>query len=217
MTQLVPNRFLFDFELPIKYVEGQPKMTGKLRTWTDEYALPSLSEIDGRRDFAQVWAGWNESGLYFACKVTGKSSKLVCDPARFWTGDNVRLCTDMRDTRSIKRATKTCQQFYLLPTGGGVKKNEPVAGSHKIKRAKDDAPSLQSGAIPVGSKVLKTGYSLEAHIPATALSGFDPREHPRIGFFYIVEDSDLGQQYLTVGDDLQWHIDPSTWATAVLT
>jgi hypothetical protein len=32
----------------------------------------------------------------------------------------------------------------------------------------------------------------------------------------MLEDGDHGQQYLTVGDDLYWYVDPSTWATAVL-
>ena len=50
-----------------------------------------------------------------------------------------------------------------------------------------------------------------------ALSGFDPEEHRRIGLYTMLEDIELGQQYLTVGDDLYWHIDPSTWATAILT
>ena len=68
----------------------------------------------------------------------------------------------------------------------------------------------------VASNITKSGYTLEAHIPADCLSGFDPAEHPRIGFYYILEDRDHGQQYLTIGDDLYWYVDPSTWATAVL-
>ena len=60
------------------------------------------------------------------------------------------------------------------------------------------------------------GYFLEAHVPADALAGFDPDEHRRIGIYYMLEDGDFGQQYLTVGDDLGWYIDPSTWATGVL-
>ena len=58
---------------------------------------------------------------------------------------------------------------------------------------------------------------MDAHLPAACLSGFDPDEHPRIGFYYMLEDREHGQQYLTVGDDLYWYVDPSTWATAVLT
>ena len=68
----------------------------------------------------------------------------------------------------------------------------------------------------IASHVTRTSYVLEAHIPASCLSGFDPIEHPRIGLYYMLEDRDHGQQYLTVGDDLSWYVDPSTWATAVL-
>ena len=78
------------------------------------------------------------------------------------------------------------------------------------------APGAPPSDFQVASRVTKTGYTLEAHVSARALPGFDPVEHPRIGFYYILEDRDHGQQYLTVGDDLYWHIDPSTWATAVL-
>ena len=130
----------------------------------------------------------------------------------------------MRDARTIKRATRYCQQFYFLPTGGGRRGNEPACGAVKIKRASADAPcgtgfqpgKNRSHRFSVAARVTRTGYTLTAHIPASCLSGFDPDEHPRIGFYYILEDAELGQQYLTVGDDLYWYVDPSTWATAVL-
>ena len=32
----------------------------------------------------------------------------------------------------------------------------------------------------------------------------------------MLEDNEWGQQYLTVGDDLAWNVDPSTWATGLL-
>ena len=80
----------------------------------------------------------------------------------------------------------------------------------------EHAPPVPSQRIKVAAAVTPTGYTLEAVIPADCLSGFDPLEHRRIGFYYILEDTELGQQYLTVGDDLNWYVDPSTWATAVL-
>ena len=100
--------------------------------------------------------------------------------------------------------------------GGGPRKNKPVAGVNKIQRAKEDAPPIPVERIAVASLWTPSGYTLEAHIPAECLSGFDPAEHARIGFYCILEDADHGQQYLTVGDDLLWYVDPSTWATAVL-
>lgn len=217
MTQLVPNRFLFDFEFPICHRAKTPSVTGRLMDWSDEFRLPDLCVIDGEKPFAKVWACWNESGISFACRVEGRRSPLVCRPATFWRGDNVRLCTDMRDTRNIKRASRYCQQFYLLPTGGGRGGKDSAAASHPINRAQENAPVIAAGRIPIAANVTKTTYALEAHLPAEVLSGFNPAEHPRIGFYYIIEDRDLGKQYPTIGDDLNWHVDPSTWPTGVLT
>ena len=216
MTTLIPNRFLFDFALPLSYRADRPAIDGSLTGWTDAERLPDLSELDGKSPFADVWSCWNEDGLCIACRVSGKHQALRCDPKRFWSGDNLRLCTDMRDTRNVKRATRFCQQFYFLPSGGGPKRNRPVAGGNRFQRARADAPSVDTGRITVASRVEKTGYTLEAHIPADCLAGFDPAEHPRIGFYFMLEDADHGQQYLTVGDDLYWYVDPSTWATAIL-
>ena len=216
MTALIPNRFLFDFEFPLHYRSVPPVIDGNLNDWTDAELLPRLGELDNCEEFADVWACWNESGLFIACCVTGKRKPLRCDQRGFWLGDNLRLCTDMRDARTNKRATRFCQQFFFLPAGGGLEKTEPVAGTTPIKRAQANPPPIPVERIAVGSCVTKAGYTLEAHVPAECLSGFDPVIHSRIGFYYILEDADHGQQYLTIGDDLYWYVDPSTWATAVL-
>lgn len=219
MTKLIPNRLLMDVEFALHYRAKPPAIDGSLSGWTDADLLPALCLLDDEEPFAPVWACWNEKGLYIACRVTKKTQRPQCDPRVYWKSDNLRLCTDMRDARGNKRATRYCQQFFFLPTGGGDG-SEPVAGSAKIHRAREDAPLYSSDKgsprIEVASIVKKTEYTLEAHLPADCLNGFDPAEHERIGFYYIVEDRDRGQQYLTVGDDLNWHIDPSTWATAVL-
>ena len=210
MTALVPNRFLFDFEFPLRYRPAAPVIDGDLRDWTDGERLPDFGAMEGRRSFAEVWACWNETGLAIAVRVAGKSRALRCDPKKFWTGDNIRLCTDMRDARSNKRATRYCQQFFFLPTGGGSRNDRPVASVGALQRAREDAPALSADRIQVAARVAADGYALEAFIPACCLSGFDPVDHPRIGFYYIVEDGEHGQQYLTVGDDLYWYVDPST-------
>lgn len=216
MAVLVPNRLLFRLEFPLRYRES-PKIDGKLTDWSDEFLLPDYGAIDGETSFGKLWAGWNETGLFVACKVAGRKSDFNCDPKRFWTGDNLRVMTDMRDTRENKRASRYCQQFFILPSGGGKNGQSPIAGGAKVHRATEHAPVAPLNSLPIAGKKTARGYTLEAHIPAKLLSGFDPEEHRRIGLYTMLEDMALGQQYLTVGDDLSWHIDPSTWATAVLT
>jgi hypothetical protein len=185
--------------------------------WSDEFLLPDFNAIDGEESFGQIYAGWNETGLFIACQVEGRRSDLQCDPKRFWAGDNLRVMTDMRDTRDNKRASRYCQQFFLLPAGGGKGGQSPIAGGAKIHRASEHGPVAPLDSIAIAGKRTASTYTLEAHIPAEFLAGFDPSEHRRIGFYTMLEDVALGQQYLTVGDDLNWFIDPSTWATAVLT
>ena len=237
MNELIPNRLLFNFAFPLRHRAEPPLIDGSLTGWTDHELLPKLSQLEDRDPHANVWCCWNDSGLYIATEVKNKKKTLRCDPKLFWKSDNLRLCTDMRDARRNKRATRYCQQFFFLPTGGGEKKNEPIAGSAKIHRAREDAPLYSSstkahdssetkahGLYPVGSavhlqvasQVSETGYTLEARIPAACLVGFDPAQHRRIGFYYMLEDRDHPQQFLTAGDEFNWHIDPSTWATAIL-
>lgn len=216
MPTLVPNRFLFRFEFPVYYCAA-PEIDGDLSDWSDEYSLPDLGRLDGVKSFAKIWMAWNEGGLYLACRAEGRKSPFDCSPKQFWKGDNLRLMTDMRDTRDLKRASRYCQQFYFLPSGGGADGREPVAGCAKVHRATENAPSVPAGLVQVAGRRSGSAYAIEGFIPAEALYGFDPQEHPRIGICTMLEDKDLGQQYLTVGDDLYWWVDPSTWATAVLT
>ena len=50
----------------------------------------------------------------------------------------------------------------------------------------------------------------------TLKPGFDPQDHPRLGFNYAVTDRELGQQTLTVGSPMPYQEDPSLWATLEL-
>ena len=216
MSTLVPNRLLFRFEFPLRY-RKTARIDGDLDSWSDEFLVPDLGPLDGEKSFGNIWLAWNETGLFVACRVKGRRSPFRCSAQRFWEGDNLRLMTDMRDTRDVKRASRYCQQFYFLPSGGGSNGKAPCAGAARIHRAREHAPPVPEGGIQIAGRRRGGTYTMEAHIPSSVLSGFDPEEHPRLGIFTILEDVDLGQQYLTVGDELNWHIDPSTWATAMMT
>jgi len=71
-TALVPNRFLFDFEIPLRYRSAMPRIDGALSDWRDAERLPDFGAIDGRQAFAQVWACWSEGGIAIAVRVDGK-------------------------------------------------------------------------------------------------------------------------------------------------
>lgn len=213
---LVPNRYLFKFEFPLPY-RSAPRMDGSLRDWKKEHLLPDWGGLDAAERIADLYAGWNESGLFVAARVEGRRGPFQCNVKQFWKGDNLRVMVDTRDARDIKRASRHCSKFYFLPAGGGADASEPVAAAAKIQRATEDAPLADDGVVQVASQRDGLAYTIEGFIPAEALNGFDPVEHPRIGLYVILEDKELGQQYMTIGDDLYWWVDPSTWPTAVLT
>jgi hypothetical protein len=216
MLDLLPARALFQFEIPIRHLAKPPRIDGDASKWGEPYLVPPLVEIEDVAPFADVYFGWNDDGFYAGFDVPDRTSRPQCDPTHWWKKNGFRLCLDTRDTRDIKRATRFCHFFYLLPTGGGSSGKLPVVGSHRMNRAKEPPPEVDLSKIKIASHVTRKGYSLEVAIPAACLHGWDPAEHPRVGIFYKVKDSQFGAQHLSADDDLGWNADPSTWATGVL-
>jgi hypothetical protein len=60
------------------------------------------------------------------------------------------------------------------------------------------------------------GYLMQGFIPATAMTGYDPAEHPRLGFYYAVTDRELGWQTFSLGAEYPFQSDPSLWGTLEL-
>ena len=48
------------------------------------------------------------------------------------------------------------------------------------------------------------------------MMGFEPGEHPRLGFTYAVIDRELGEQTFSVGRPMPYDEDPGLWATLEL-
>ena len=216
MLDELPKRAFFSFEIPIHYLPRPPRIDGDVSKWTRKYLVPPLVELEDQEPLADVYWAWHEDGFYAAFDVPNRAGRLHCDPKHWWKGDGLRLCLDTRDARDIKRATRFCHFFYFLPQGGGADGRRPVAGTHRMSRAKEPPPPVDLSLVKVAAHVERTGYGLEVGLPAACLSGWDPTEHPRIGVFYKVKDTQLGSQHLSVDDELGWNADPSTWATGVL-
>ena len=213
MPPLVPNRFLVRLAHPCPYVGGMPG-AGDADTLVDLPAsavLANFAALDGGVNFAEVRLGWNELGLGLTCVVRGKERDPAGDAAKPRLSDGLTLWLDTRDARAGHRATRTCHQFYFLPTGGGPDLDEPACGQLKINRALDDAPVAASSELPFRAATEKGGYRLEAFLPAAILSGFDPEQHPRLGVYYHLRDQELGDQYLGVTADFPFADDPSLW------
>ncbi len=212
--QLVPQRLLFRFAVPCYRCEQL--WTAQGTGLSDQHRLVGLAELEGRPLFAEVYAGWSEQGLAFKVQVTGKRRSLWCRTGQPEESDGLHLWIDTRDVHNSHRASRFCHRFVFLPTGLGGLLNAPHAELLAINRAREHPKHIDPRHLGVRSQVRSDGYLLECFLPAKTMTGYDPAEHPRLGFTYAVLDRELGEQTFSVGSPLPYQEDPSLWATLEL-
>jgi len=214
---LIPHRFLFRISYPCRYVKGIPQEDSDvLLDLLESCRIDNFAAMDEVQNFADVRLAWNENGLGAQVEVRGKEAPPQGTPDRPRGSDGLTLWIDTRGDRTFHRASRFCHQFHFLPAAGGSDKDEPVFVQSKINRATQDAPFANMEDVGLRVERLKGGYRLEAFLPAAALNGFDPEEHPKLGFFYAVRDLEHGDQTLSVGSEFPYADDPSLWATLEL-
>jgi len=216
---IIPNRFLVRLAHPCPYVKDMPDdsdATAHLVDLPEPARLHNFAELDGLTNFADVRLAWNEFGLGVQVTVAGKDQPPAADAERPRASDGLTLWVDTRDARTGHRASRFCHQFHLLPAGGGAEREEPVFAQTKINRALQDAPLCNPADVPFRAARVKGGYRLEAFLTAAVLNGFDPEQHPRLGVYYVVQDQELGDQFLSVNGDFPYADDPSLWAVLEL-
>jgi len=211
---LVPKRFLFRFSTPCLYRERL--WTAKGARLDAKHRLVSFAELEGLPIPADVRAAWSESGLAISVEVRGKKQAPWCRATRPEDSDGLHVWIDTRDVHNVHRATRFCHRFLFMPLGGGRRADQPIAQWLPIHRARAQPQAIPPGSVKVQRKRHRDGYLLEAFLSADALTGFDPVEHPRLGFTYAVVDRELGSQTFGVGSPMPYEEDPSLWATLEL-
>jgi hypothetical protein len=211
---LLPTRFLFRFSIPCRYHDSLGTTGGAQLDET--YRLTGLAELEGRAVWADVRAAWSEAGLAFHVSVQGKQQPVWCRASRPEDSDGLQVWIDTRDVHNVHRASRFCQRFIFLPVGAGSRLDQPMAAALPINRARELPAPIREGLLKARCEKRPDGYILEAVIPAQALTGFDPPEHPSLGFTYAVIDRELGTQTFGVGSPMPYQEDPSLWATLEL-
>jgi hypothetical protein len=215
---LVPNRFLFRTAYPCVHIDEMPREEeDRLLDLPETCRIDNFAAMDQQRNFADVRLAWNDNGIGFQAEVRGKDQQPQGDAARPRGSDGVAVWIDTRDARSSHRASRYCHQFHFLPVGGGPDRDEPAFVQTKINRALQDAPLAAAGDVPFRAVITKSGYLIEAFLPGSVLTGFDPSQNPRLGFYFALRDAELGEQCLTVGSDFPYWEDPSLWSVLELT
>ncbi|MBN1589352.1 MAG: hypothetical protein JW888_07550 [Pirellulales bacterium] len=212
---LVSPRFLFRFSVPCRHCD--PLWTAKGASLDKNCVLPSFAELEQPGAAPELRAGWSHSGLAFRLEVRGKRQAPWCRAEGPADSDGLQIWLDTRDVKNVHRAGRFCHRLFFLPAGGGQGFTEPAAGVLPIHRARALHGPIDESQLKVLSRKRADGYVLDAFVAADALTGFDPEEHSRLGFFYAVMDRELGEQTFGAGNPMPYPQDPSLWATLELT
>ena len=214
VVDLVSPNLLFRHRIPC--AQTTEKWTKKGVKLDAKHQLAQFGQFEGQNTFAQVRAAWSPEGLFFDVTVTGKTQSIWCRTTQILESDSVMIFVDTRNTQSIHRASRFCHWFVFLPTGTGSQKNAPGATMLKINRAKEDPKTFQAFKSNLNCKVNPDGYHLQFFIAGQSLTGWDTDEHRQLGFNYLVNDRELGEQTLAAGTDFPITSDPSLWNTLQL-
>ncbi|MCC7084429.1 MAG: hypothetical protein IT427_05435 [Pirellulales bacterium] len=214
LEALLNARFLFRFAVPCLY--GKNLWTAPRLELGKEFCLPSFAELDDSPQRVEVRAAWNEQGIAFSATIRGKKQPPWCRDNRIEDSDGFLVWIDTRDTHNIHRASRFCHQFVFLPTGGGHRQNEPVAELLPIHRARENPKPPPRGIVRAIHHGQRDGYRLDCLIPAAALTGFEPADHPRLGFHWAAIDREIGEHTFCCPPGLPYREDPSVWGTLEL-
>ena len=212
MDYIVPPSLLFDFRLPVPHCdEPSKRKSGRLLNLPDESMLFNPSAMNELPSFASIKAGWNADGLGLAVEAHGKAKPASGSAHDIKHSDAILMWLDTRPAGNVHRATEYCHHFACLPVDEHSG-DEPSVVVQPI--AQQRAQKIESNPKKMACRThqKKDGYEFEVWIPASQLYGFrDVAELGRIGFYCVVQDSELGDQPLSVGDDFPTSYDPSTW------
>jgi hypothetical protein len=214
MDKILPTAFLYRVTIACPQV-ASPRGDKLPQRLPATAQVPHIALLDACPSFARLSVAWNQQGLTLIGAVDTASPRFQCDRDRPLESDGLHVWIDTRDTRTIHRASRFCHHFFFLPSGGGAKGDEPMAGQLKVHRATADAPLCAPHALRISVQRQRRTWRLAAFLPAPAMHGFDPAVNRRLGFYYLIRDANR-IQYLSVGSEFPFAEDPSLWATLEL-
>ena len=212
-SSMFTKPFLYRFRFPCKYAEANAVLD-------ESYRLPNVnrieySDVQGTLPY-DFRIGWNDAGLLFSLIVSGKSQSLWCRSTQPDESDGIQICLDTRNIKDIHRASRFCHRLLFMPIGSGRDQSQPLAVWLPIHRAKEHPKSIDLSQIKMNSEVSATGYRLDVFLPGKILTGFEPMEHPNLGFHFSISDQEYGDSYFLAAPPLPHDQDPSLWGTLAM-
>ena len=206
----LPARLLFRFSASCRYVA---------RRWTRdginlsaECRLPDLHALEaGKPGFADFRMGWNEQGLLFSVWMPMARPLPPSRTRADRDSDEISLWIDTRDVHDVHRATRYCHRFFIRIVGRYVQASMAPIQNSRGKPKEIDESLLRAMLVAESDR-----HRIDGFIPAAAMTGYDPVEHPRLGFNYEVRHWNWGEQTFSSASPLPFRTDPSLWGTLEL-
>jgi hypothetical protein len=197
----------FRINLDLKYgKEVSRRLIGK------GYKLPDTSSFLGEENFADVALAWHEGGIEIRIDVHKKFEEAVYP--KFEDGDAIELFIDTRDLKDAGFPTRFCHHFLILP--------QEVQGVRALEltrfRNEDSHPLCDPEAIKTETEMTTREYTVQIHLPADILHGYDPHSFDKLGFTYCIHRPKYAPQNFAVSShyvSVAQH--PSMWASCRLT
>lgn len=182
------------------------KLLAKTKLLNKKYLLKSFCDLLNEEEFAKVYMGWSEKGLFFVFDVKTGFIKTSAD---FRKGDSIELLIDTRSLKTKGYITRFCHHFVFFPSD--------VKGQRKMEVTRfrfDDMHKLcDPENLELHSIVKPKSYMLNVEIPALCLVGFNPVEINYLSFTYRINRYEGSAQHFSVSS-LEHNIEksPHLWA-----
>lgn len=207
---IVPPSFLFHYQLPVLRIDGLPKK-GRSLQLSDAARIFVPSALNQGVSGIELKLAWNPGGFAMELAVRGKKAEPTGRRHDLKHSDFVQVFLDTRHTANVHRATEFCTALVILPSDEGAD-GKPTLQFVEIAQQRGTRRQQDAKRVMINVQSLSDGYQIELWMPADQLPGYgDIAEIGHLGFYLVVEDTELGQLPLSIGADFPVTHDPSTW------
>lgn len=200
----------FAFQIEAHYVSGKP-----CAPLSKKYLLPNFSECFPQEQFASIYFGWSEKGIYLTLNSNHPVREVLFPD--FLSGDAFEVFIDTRDVKTTGWTTRFCHHFFFLPEPVEVNEDLIQAGEITRFRTEDIHELAPASSLQVVCEKGKKSYALHVFIPAESLHGYEPLQFERLGFSYRVSRARGDPAFFTTSaQDFPIEQQPSLWASLKL-